>query len=529
MSDVKFATKRRWINGPVGRGGQAAILAFFLLLPGWMFREALVDYRLHSDDFEYLAGSRTPARAVANLFRPHNTHIVPAWRVLTATLVQVAGVLPRLQETLAVATYAALVILMILVGVLVGREFGRLGLGLAALIATGTTSVLFSSGTWYSSGQTVWAAIGIVGMLVLLQAWRICGGSWRLVAGVGLAWMAGGFWTIGHAAGPVGFVYLWMHGRRRAAFAPLMGTIAAVAIAWTLGGRHIDARISFHGRSEREAASPLAGLTHTLQAIPEQLGAENLGLETETTVLQGAGLCALIAVVWLLSIRAEGGPNPLEAAGGALIVIAYFVEWTFRGYLPFSSLRGIVPWYDTIPHVGLALFGTGWIGRMTRDHPSGLTRGGAVGLLAFSIGLAVVHQSRIESLLMDGVPQPGEGEPVLPPTREFRLLRARYLWPEYHRVQRLDLARLQRAEGVGRRLSIGRDTIHEVFGRIEVLELPSVYDALGLLDLPETGMLRDPAQVRAALGEVFQPSVPPRIPGGEAQPGLPGMNQPPDD
>jgi hypothetical protein len=499
-----------WLRRPLGRAATLALVLALMLVPASMFRVGLIDYRLHSDDFEYLSASRTPARALDNLFRPHNTHVVPAWRVLTAALMQAAGSLPRLQETLAAAAYGALALLMLGVGRLVSRETGRQALGLGALIATGTTSVLFSSGTWYSSGQTVWAALGIVGMLLALQACHRQGGAWRLLLAAAGAWFAGSMWTIGHAAGPVGFVYLLAHGRRRAALVPITATLASVALAWSLGGRQIDARISFHGRTQAEAASPAAGLAHTLQAIPEHLVGENLGLEPETTFLQGAALTTAIALLWISSFR-RARPTPLELAGATLTVLSYFVEWTFRGYLPFSSLRGVVPWYDTIPHVGAVLFGAGWIARSARRPPGPLSRGAALALLALSLGLAALHTPRIDALLIEAVPKPDDSEPPLPPTREFRLARALFLWGEYHRAQRLDLARLERVQAIARRQGIGRDAIARVFGRVDLLELPPVYDALGLLDLPAVGVEQDDTRVRATLAEAMRPTPAPRF------------------
>ena len=50
---------------------------------------------LFSDDVPYISASRTWARTVSNLFEPHNTHIVPAWRILTWALVRAAGDLER--------------------------------------------------------------------------------------------------------------------------------------------------------------------------------------------------------------------------------------------------------------------------------------------------------------------------------------------------------------------------------------------------------------------------------------------------
>ena len=41
--------------------------------------------------------------------------------------------------------------------------------------------------------------------------------------------------------------------------------------------------------------------------------------------------------------------------------------WSFRGYLPFNSLRGFVPWYDVVPYHGLVLFLIGWRAALARN------------------------------------------------------------------------------------------------------------------------------------------------------------------
>src|SRR5439155_13655057 len=89
---------------------------------GHIPREPLAFYRLFSDDVAYIAGSRTWERTASNLFVPHNTHIVPAWRLVTWGLVTRAGYLERLPEVLAVASYSILVVAILLSGLLVTSE-----------------------------------------------------------------------------------------------------------------------------------------------------------------------------------------------------------------------------------------------------------------------------------------------------------------------------------------------------------------------------------------------------------------------
>ena len=96
---------------------------------GHIPRDPTAIYRLYSDDFAYVAASRTLPHTMANLFVPHNTHIIPAWRVLTWFLVAWSGTLVKLPEVLAEAAYAILVAVMLLTGRLVARETGRASLG----------------------------------------------------------------------------------------------------------------------------------------------------------------------------------------------------------------------------------------------------------------------------------------------------------------------------------------------------------------------------------------------------------------
>lgn len=139
----------------------------------------------------------------------------------------------------------------------------------------------------------------------------------------------------------------------------------AAGVALSLGRRGISGPIvSVHGRTVSEAINInlVQGLWHTLQAIPENLMIGNLGLATESTPIQGAILIILLALVWAGSLRkARRWPNPLENSGTTLVLVSYYVERSFRGYFPFSSLRGpIVPWHDSLPHIGAVLFAAGW-------------------------------------------------------------------------------------------------------------------------------------------------------------------------
>src|SRR5579864_3191642 len=132
---------RTWSLRPVGRGGSLVLVLLALLAPAWLFGDLLSYYRLYSDDFAYVAASRTLGRTLTNLFVPHNTHIVPAWRLLTWFLVASAGRLANLQTVFAAAAYGSLIAVMLLTGLFVAWETGRVSVGLVAMIAVGTTSL----------------------------------------------------------------------------------------------------------------------------------------------------------------------------------------------------------------------------------------------------------------------------------------------------------------------------------------------------------------------------------------------------
>src|SRR5271157_3557894 len=87
--------RQPWPYRPVGRASLVVLVGFIVCAPWLLFfdpislprhphiaRDPAAIYRLQNDDFAYVAASRTLGRTLSNLFAPHNTHIVPAWRIL---------------------------------------------------------------------------------------------------------------------------------------------------------------------------------------------------------------------------------------------------------------------------------------------------------------------------------------------------------------------------------------------------------------------------------------------------------------
>lgn len=506
---------------------------------GHIPREPRSTYRLYSDDVAYVAASRTWDRAVANLFVPHNTHIVPVWRMITWSLVALAGRFESLPEVLALASYCVLTAVMLATGAVAARESGKAFTGLLAMAAVGTTSLLYSPATWYSAGQPLWAGLGILSALWYAQTYRRSASPGALILSGVSAVAAGWCWTIGHMAGPVAAVYLAFDGRKRcrwAALVPFSASVLAAATGLVIGRNSLDSTISFHGRTVRQAFNPLRGLSHTLQAIPENLIFGNLGLSVHTTASQGIVLTLGLLILWLAR---PGNPRfgkdasrtprrrfePLECAGITLIAGAYLVEWSFRGYLEYRflrtlNLRFIVPWYDAIPQIGLVLTLAGWrprVGRPTRRLIP-LTRRDGLVVLALSLALVLMNKPRVDALLRASFPPMLPSEIAQLPTARLQTMRASALLGEEAEWQHAYLLRLDMAESVARRLGVGREGVREAVGHpwvpgsIGLLspKLYDLYDSPALLNIPETGRAVDPRVIRDALEPLLAPTPPPR-------------------
>ncbi|MDE2509167.1 MAG: hypothetical protein KGM43_18355 [Planctomycetota bacterium] len=530
-----FARVRAVINGleqrlrrPVGAPSTCLVYVVLAIAAGCLYfdpfsvapRDAVPIYILHSDDFPYLSSSRTLPRALANAFRPHNTHVAPAWRLVCWGASATAGKLANLPPVLAVVSFGALVALMLIAGRFVARETSSVATGCVVAAVLGCSSVMTSAVTWFSAGQTIWASLGILASLRWLQRYRRNQHLRWLVAGSIAAGLAGWFWTVGYAAGVAGALYLIGDERprvRRRAFAPVLGVLLAAGLAFGLGASKIDARVSFHGRTTREAFDPVAGTLHCAQALVENLLLGNLGLTGETTIAQAVVLSTAAAACYLWIGAGARRFNSLALAGLGLLAASSWVEWSVRGYLPFSSLRGIVPWYDVIPDVGLVLFVAGW-SRGTRapiEHapPRSLTLGRMLAMFALAVALVVEHRQRVEHYWASRVAVLTPSERERFPVEHLRRLRTNSLAMQRAEWQMRHLMKLDRAEARAWQLGITREDIARAFGRIDAPNLAPVYDVLDLLDLPAPSQTKPPldvAFVRDELIEFFRVEPEPR-------------------
>ncbi len=262
-------------------------------------------------------------------------------------------------------------------------------------------------------------------------------------------------------------------------------------------------------------------MLHTAQAISEYLIVGNLGLSTETTPIQGVILTVALVLLWVICRRDRWKFNRLECTGAALLFASYWIECTARGYAPFWIIRLIAPWYHAVPQIGAVLLVFGWLSgsrdRSTPDPaaPAPLTWEGVICVTLVALALVALNQPRVEAIWENSVLRSTwlatterNSTRKGMPTRIVALDRARW--------QRRHLVKLEEAEATARRLGIGRDAIHRVFGRLDAPNLPSISDALDLLDLPGTGPETDPDRIRRALGHDVRMSPEPQLPWSHA-------------
>ena len=504
------AASRGLLQRPLGLARAALIGAVVLAAMSWHFGDAFTNFRIHGDDWPYLAESRTVSALRSNLGTPHNAHVVPLFRLLTHVICRASGTLEGLPSALERSCVVVIALVMLGTGHLVAHETKSLPLGLAAMALTGLTSTLESCASWFSAAQTLWAALMVVGMLVALQAYRRRENRLWLIPAAAAAMAAPSLWSGGYAAGPVGAVYLALDFRprvRRAALVPVLAGAVSIALLLILRGGFTVARGDAPESGIAWTMSGVNGLSYIVQVIPEILVLRNLGIDASTTWIQGAVLTAAIAVLWIRT-RGPARPTPLEGAGAALALIPQAMALAFRGGYPFSSLRDL-GWYYTMPHVGAVLFVCGWIATCRippRSRMDG-TLGGGLLVLVLSAALLTLHYSRERRLLIESVPPMLPVEAKVFPIPSLQRLRAAYLASVDAERQRRFLARMDRLEAASRASGLTSTDLRTAFGPLRPPLWPAHVpgDAFELLDLPEA----PPGLVHNSIPAEFAPLVVP--------------------
>ena len=510
------------LDRPVGRWGAAAVAAVVLAAPAWLMADELRYFTLAGDDFDYVAGALDGPTLRANLFRPHNTHVVPVFRLWTYALVALAGRRENFPVVFLAASYLGLAATMLLVGRLAALEGRRAAVGLAAMAVLGVSTVVRPAVSWYSAGQALWAGAAVVATLLLTREWSEKGGAWRLGLVVAAAAAAPAVWSGGLIAGPAAIAYLYAKGpsrSRRPAFVLAAVSAGAVLAVTLLSRRQIAENSLVWERHPELWPRPVQSVFHAAQAVAEALVLGNLGLDAATTHWQAAVMVLALAGLWAWSRGGRRRAAPLEAAGATVVVGSYLLVYAFRGNLPWGSLRPI-NWYHAVPQVGAALFVAGWWSALRPADPGGpsrLTRRQALLVLGLVVVLCVVEAPRAERELLAAAPPLTVSEGKRFRTPALRRLRAVYFKSEVQSRQIRALARLDEADRVAARLGAGPSALRRVFGRVLVPGIPENQagtDAFSLLHPPpdDPRAPDDPARLRAALAALLRPEPVPRPP-----------------
>jgi hypothetical protein len=480
------------------RWALTALLALAICAgPLWLWGVPLRSFDIKSDDFVYLARSRSASSLRAHLIAPHNGHIVPLFLLETHVLTLLAGLLEALPVVLSWASYATLVLSIALVGHLVAWETGRAAAGLAAMTAVGLTSVLGPALLWYSASQALAAGAMILAMLAALQAWRARQSWWLLVVAATAAVAAPLLWTAGYTAGLVGAAYLWADGRRacrRAAALPLIVSVATFAVVRVALPRLLTKPSHDSELLPHVIISPTSAAIHTAQATCEALIFNNLGLDAPTTASQAVLIVLALVALWVWTrcrFDSRSSPssltiNPLEAAGAALVAASFGMIFAVRGIeTTFVGLRTL-GWYDAIAELGAVLFIAGWLSGPTKaPPPQAIEPPQQPELLIFAlfaVAMLVLQRPRVDRVIYeyDGLSAPSSGDQATRTPAEL---------VERARTQRRALAMLDRLEQSALKRGLGLAAIRLEASRVMIPGMPAGFPGVGpveLLDVPDT-------------------------------------------
>jgi hypothetical protein len=335
------------------------------------------------------------------------------------------------------------------------------------------------------------------------------GGTAAIVAACLASLLAIASWSGGYVVVPVAAVYLWTDARpwcRRAGVLFLVAGVIGLAGFFALTRQRIVAAQNLGGRPFSDAVRPLRGAIHTIHAIPESLILQNLGIEAEITESQAVTFCLILLGLWIWKRRAVPA-TPLQAAGGTCVLASYLLIYTARGYLPFSSLR-TTPWYQTLPHLGAALFVCGLL-KPTRSLAAAsqpMTAGGILAAIVFGVLVCAVQKPVAERLFRQEVfpaLSRSEAQSLAMPkelldglTWEVAKLAAQ--------EQRRLFGQFDRIESLSGQLGISAHALRDVFGTPRFPSVPFELDPWTVLHLAAEPGTADPAIVRQSLGWLEQ-------------------------
>jgi hypothetical protein len=333
---------------------------------------------LWEDDFGILAQSWTWQRTRAGIWVPQNEHAMPAGRLLTYGLVQLAGRPTGLPRATALLGPTSLVIGMLLLFVFVRRELGHSIYGLVAMTLFGVTSVYQQAVWWFAAAFVIPAVDTYLVGLLAAQSWRRERRYTSVVVIFLAAALSPTWFATGILAGPLIAVYLvpWRNtamgpaqeGRLAAWVGPaaaLAGTVVFLAVSLPFTAEAILHTSHYGEKTAIEAFDPVTGLVWTGRSIVDNLvfgisGVGGLPLAVPVFVVP-AFLVALAALLWwwwrpVLRGGAAGKGARLLPLGLAMIGANYLLVYSARASWGYNVMT-LLHWsrYHLLPQMGLAL------------------------------------------------------------------------------------------------------------------------------------------------------------------------------
>lgn len=365
---------------------------------------------LRYDDFRTIAQSWPWEVTRANLWMPHNEHCMPAARLLTWLLTEMAGSASALPYTMALLGPSALLLALALIHRFVRREVGHPFYALFAMAMFGVTSVYVQTVYWYAAAYFLVAFdCALVGLLAC-QSWSQQG---RLLA---LFWCAlftalAPTWnSIGLFAGPVCAIYLvsappdsdhsaglawwrrWLY-----ASTPVLGTGLFLAVSLPMTANQIMYAEHYGGKSAVDSFYLDKAVENSLRSVVDNLVLGTLGLLPLLMFIPVPKVVTFLLLVpvligavfwWRLATHRR-----LLLVGLGLIFCNYLLIYGAREEWGYERFRH---WgrYQLFPHLGLVLFVVGglphWHRRLVGngDGPPGWLRRAWVPAL---VGLILAH------------------------------------------------------------------------------------------------------------------------------------------
>jgi hypothetical protein len=333
---------------------------------------------------------------------------MPLGRITAWAVVQAAGQPTWLPFVAALQGPLAVLLGMGLIYRFVRRELGHRLYGLVAMILFGVSLKYNEAVFWYAASFAVLALDTMLLALLAAQRWRQTGRWYHLALSAFWAFLAPGWFASGILAGAFCSLYLisWTSGRWLAilkqgalASVPLVGSAAFLATSLPRTFEHIQHADHFHGQTALGMFNPLGGLELTGRTLVDNLllGVNAYGHSCPPYLVPFvlAGLAVAAWNWWRQGVRA-GGSSRLMVLGVGLLILSYWVTYSFRTAWPYEAM--MIRWtrYNLFPFLGLIFFVCGGLpgrqGSLFRLEPLGTLSPSQARGLVFLAGLLFLLQ-----------------------------------------------------------------------------------------------------------------------------------------